>query len=125
MLANIDTESRSANNYLNVYSIINSCNTNELGLLGSAEVLSTISGVNLNHLSLFDKDRDLNNSPGFNRSSLCYVGSRIALNSRLSLDDLKVYEVRSFNRKCISLVELDCSSVILSDELDSIVLVSI
>ena len=61
-------------------------------------------GIDLNALTLLDKDRNLNNSTGLNGSGLEYVSSSVALNARLGLSDLELNEQRRLNRKNAALV---------------------
>ena len=67
--------------------------------LAAAQIL-TGTGVDLDALTLLDKDRNLNNSTGLNGSGLEYVSSSVALNARLGLSDLELNEQRRKRCPC-------------------------
>ena len=71
--------------------------------LAAAQIL-TGTGVDLDALTLLDKDRNLNNSTGLNGSGLEYVSSSVALNARLGLSDLELNEQRRLNCENAALV---------------------
>ena len=83
--------------------------------LAAAQIL-TGTGVDLDALTLLDKDRNLNNSTGLNGSGLEYVSSSVALNARLGLSDLELNEQRRLNCENAALVGKNLNVLVLLHE---------
>ena len=87
--------------------------------LAAAQIL-TGTGVDLDALTLLDKDRNLNNSTGLNGSGLEYVSSSVALNARLGLSDLELNEQRRLNCENAALVGKNLNVLVLLHEAEII-----
>ena len=84
-------------------------------LLAATQIL-TGTGVDLDALTLLDKDRNLDDSTGLYGSRLEYVGSGIALNARLGLSDLELNEQRRLNSEYAALVGKNLNVLVLLHE---------